>query len=330
MATQQKIKEYTPPQSVDRWSKEKATQIIEMPFGELLDMAHGIHKKEFNANEVQASTLMNIKTGKCPEDCSYCPQSAHYDTDLKSEPLALVDDVIESAKKAKELGATRFCMGAAWRSPSDKDMTSVIGMIKGVKNLGMEACVTLGMLDNNQAKQLKDAGLDYYNHNIDTSEEFYKEIISTRTFSDRMNTINKVQQNDIKVCVGGIIGMGENQDDRISMLLTLANMKKQPESVPINQLIPIPGTPLANQTKVDTFDFIRIIALARILMPQTFVRLSAGREKMSEEMQFLCFFAGANSIFYGDKLLTSSNKDIESDLVLLKKLGMNLKQKNSK
>jgi biotin synthase len=209
-------------------------------------------------------------------------------------------------------------------------MTSVIGMIKGVKNLGMEACVTLGMLDNNQAKQLKDAGLDYYNHNIDTSEEFYKEIISTRTFSDRMNTINKVQQNDIKVCVGGIIGMGENQDDRISMLLTLANMKKQPESVPINQLIPIPGTPLANQTKVDTFDFIRIIALARILMPQTFVRLSAGREKMSEEMQFLCFFAGANSIFYGDKLLTSSNKDIESDLVLLKKLGMNLKQKNSK
>lgn len=304
-----------------KWNFSAAKGIFELPFNELLYEAHTIHKNNFKSNEIQISTLLSIKTGSCPENCSYCPQSAHYKTNLTKQPLMDIEQVIDAAKKAKNAGATRFCMGAAWRGPTNDNLKVVCSMVKAVKDMGLETCVTLGLLQDNQAKELRDAGLDYYNHNIDTSEEFYDKIITTRTFQDRVNTLEQVRSVGLKVCCGGILGMGETTDDRIDMLITLANMSEPPESVPINKLIKVPGTPLAIQEDVSVFDFVRTIALARILMPKSYVRLSAGREQMSDEMQALCFFAGANSIFYGEKLLTTENPVPEKDDQLLSELG---------
>ena len=306
-----------------KWSFEQAKEIINLPFFDLLFKAHSTHRQNFDPNAVQISTLLNIKTGSCPENCSYCSQSAHYNTGLKKEPLFELDTVIEAAKRAKEAGSTRFCMGAAWRGPRDKDLDSVCEMVKEIKKIGLESCVTLGLLEAHQAKKLKEAGVDYYNHNIDTSADYYEKIITTRTFEDRMQTLEHVRESGMKVCCGGIIGMGETQEDHIKMLITLANLDEPPESVPINKLIPIPGTPLAGVEPTDTFDFVRIIALARILMPTSYVRLSAGREGMPDELQALCFFAGANSIFYGEKLLTTDNPNPEKDMKLLHKLNIN-------
>ena len=305
-----------------KWLLQDAKDIFNLPLIELLYKAQTIHKNHFSPNAVQISTLLSIKTGSCPENCSYCPQSAHYKTDLKKEPLMKINDVISIATRAKEAGATRFCMGAAWREPRDEDLALVCEMVSEVKKLGLETCVTLGMLENSQAKQLKNAGLDFYNHNIDTSAEFYDKIITTRTFEDRLNTLELVRQSGIKVCCGGILGMGETNDDRIKMLVLLANLEEQPESVPINKLIKIPGTPLANQKDIDPFDFVRTLALARILMPKSYVRLSAGREQMSDELQALCFMSGANSIFYGEKLLTADNPIPEKDNQLFERLGL--------
>lgn len=271
---------------------------------------------------MQISTLLSIKTGGCPENCSYCPQSAHYPTGLKKEPLMTLEEVVQAAIRAKRSGATRFCMGAAWRGPRDKDLALVCKMIDEVKKLGLESCVTLGLLNDSQAEKLKQAGLDFYNHNIDTAPEFYNKIITTRTFEDRVNTLKSVRKSGIKVCCGGIIGLGETNDDRINMLVFLANLEEPPESVPINRLIKIPGTPLENQDPIDPFDFVRTIALARIMMPKSYVRLSAGRESMSDELQALCFMAGANSIFYGEKLLTTDNPIPEKDHRLFKRLGL--------
>lgn len=304
------------------WTFQEANTLFHLPFSELMYQAQTHHRTHFNPNGVQISTLLNIKTGSCPENCSYCPQSAHYQTGLKKEPLMDVKTVLEAAKRAKMAGSTRFCMGAAWRGPKDKDLEIVCEMISEVKKLGLETCVTLGLLKDSQATTLKKAGLDFYNHNIDTSEAFYDKIITTRTFHDRLDTLQKVRQSGIKVCCGGILGMGETNDDRIHMLLTLANLEEPPESVPINQLIPIPGTPLANESKIDPLDFVRTIALARILMPKAYVRLSAGREKMSDELQSLCFLVGVNSIFYGEKLLTAKNPIPERDDMLLQRLGL--------
>jgi biotin synthase len=284
--------------------------------------AQTTHRHHFDPNTVQISTLLSIKTGRCPEDCSYCPQSAHYKTGLQKEPLMELNDVIEAAKRAKEAGSTRFCMGAAWRGPSEKDLNTVCDMVTEVKKLGLETCVTLGLLKDSQATQLKEAGLDFYNHNIDTSPEFYDQIISTRTFKDRLDTLDKVRQSGVKVCSGGIIGLGETNTDRMGMLVALANLDEPPESVPINKLIKIPGTPLATQSDVDCFDFVRTIALARLLMPKTMIRLSAGREQMSDELQAMCFLAGANSIFYGEKLLTAANPVPEQDHTLFQRLGL--------
>lgn len=306
----------------EKWTLEKAKSIFNLPLNTLLYEAQTIHREHFAPNAVQISTLLNIKTGSCPENCSYCPQSGHYNTGLKKESLMSVEKVLEAAQKAKEAGASRFCMGAAWRGPSEKDLNEVCTMVEKVKALGLETCVTLGLLKDGQASRLQEAGLDFYNHNIDTSEDFYQQIITTRVFQDRIDTIERVRKAGLKVCCGGIIGMGENNDDRMSMLVTLANLDTPPESVPINKLIPIPGTPLANQAEVDSFDFVRVIALCRILMPKSYVRLSAGREQMSDEMQALCFMAGVNSIFYGEKLLTAANPIPEKDESLLKRLGM--------
>jgi biotin synthase len=310
-----------------KWSFEQAKELTNLPFFDLLFKAHSIHRQHFEPNTLQFSTLLNIKTGSCPENCSYCPQSSHYNTGLKKEPLFKLEDVVTAAKRAKEAGSTRFCMGAAWRGPRDEDLDIVCEMVKKVKKLGLESCVTLGLLKKDQAQKLKEAGVDYYNHNIDTSPDFYSQIITTRTFEDRMQTLEYVRESGMKVCCGGIIGMGETQDDHVKMLLTLANLDEPPESVPINKLIPIPGTPLEGANPTDSFDFVRIIALARILMPNSYVRLSAGREDMSEELQALCFFAGANSIFYGEKLLTATNSRPEEDLRLLKKLGLIVQSK---
>lgn len=304
------------------WTFADAETLYYLPFNDLLYRAQTIHREHFDPNTIQTSTLINIKTGLCPEDCSYCPQSAHYNTGLKKEPLMEVDDVVAAAKRAKELGSTRFCMGAAWRGPHAKDLDTVCKMVTEVKKLGLETCVTLGLLKENQAEQLKAAGLDYYNHNVDTSPEFYDQIISTRTFQDRLETLAKVRESGVKVCSGGILGLGETAGDRIGMLVLLANLAEPPESLPINKLIKIKGTPLESQTDVDAFDFVRIVALARILMPNTYVRLSAGREQMSEELQAMCFFAGANSIHYGEKLLTTSNPVPEKDNALFDKLGL--------
>lgn len=304
------------------WTLEEVQSLFALPFNDLMFKAASIHREHFDPNAVQISTLLSIKTGSCPEDCKYCPQSAHYNTGLQKEPLLDVDYVIEQAQKAKEAGASRFCMGAAWRQLHDRDLPKVSAMIKGVKDLGLESCVTLGMLKKEQAESLKEAGLDYYNHNLDTSEEYYDKIISTRTYEDRLNTLQNVRDAGINVCCGGIVGMGESKTDRASLLLTLANMPKHPESVPINQLVQVSGTPLDNVETVDSFDFIRTIAVARILMPTSYVRLSAGREEMNEETQSLCFLAGANSIFYGEKLLTTANPSANEDQALFEKLGI--------
>jgi len=305
-----------------RWNAEVVKEIYDLPFNDLLFRAHTVHRANFDPNTVQLSRLLSIKTGGCPEDCGYCSQSARYPTGLKPSKLMEVERVIAEARKAKEGGATRYCLGAAWRSPKQRDLDTVIEMVKGVKALGLETCVTLGMLSPSQADSLAEAGLDYYNHNIDTSERFYKEIITTRSFADRLETLGHVRQAGIKVCSGGILGMGETVDDRIDMLVTLANLPVPPESVPINMLIPMPGSKLADAPPVDPIEFIRIIALARILMPQSHVRLTAGRTEMTDEMQALCFFAGANSIFVGDTLLTAANPGDDRDSSLLRRLGL--------
>ena len=304
------------------WTEAEAAALYAMPFNDLLFRAQTVHRENFDPNRVQLSRLLSIKTGGCPEDCGYCSQSAHAPTGLKASKLMEVERVVDEARKAKAGGATRYCLGAAWRSPKQRDLDSVIAMVQGVKALGMETCVTLGMLSPSQAGELAAAGLDYYNHNIDTSERFYQEIITTRSFADRLETLDHVREAGIKVCAGGILGMGETADDRIDMLLTLANLPVPPESVPINMLIPMPGTKLADVAPVDPIDFIRVIALARILMPQSHVRLTAGRTKMTDEMQALCFFAGANSIFVGDTLLTAANPGDDRDSSLLRRLGL--------
>jgi len=305
------------------WTREELRALFALPFPELLFRAQSVHRMHFDPREVQISTLLSIKTGGCPEDCAYCPQSASYETGVKANKLMDVDAVLADAKAARDAGATRFCMGAAWRSPKDKDLESVCEMIEGVKALGMESCVTLGMLTGEQAIRLKDAGLDYYNHNIDTSPEYYNEIITTRTYEDRLNTLANVRDAGIHVCCGGIVGMGEELEDRVGMLHTLATLPVHPESVPINMLMQVEGTPVSKGQSLDPLDFVRTIAAARIAMPKSMVRLSAGRENMSEEAQALCFIAGANSIFYGPKLLTTANPKQDQDRQLLAKLGMN-------
>lgn len=294
-----------------------------MPFFELLFQAQQIHRQHFDPQQVQVSTLLSIKTGACPEDCKYCAQSARYKTGLETERLMEVQQVLESAKKAKQAGSTRFCMGAAWRNPRERDMPYLEMMVKEVKSLGMETCMTLGMIDDNQAQRLAEAGLDYYNHNLDTSPEYYGNIITTRTYQDRLDTLDNVRSAGIKVCSGGILGLGEKVSDRAALLVQLANLPKPPESVPINMLMKVEGTPMADNEDVDAFDFIRTIAVARIMMPTSYVRLSAGREYMNEQTQALCFMAGANSVFYGCKLLTTPNPDENKDLALFKKLNIN-------
>ena len=307
----------------NNWNLEEINALFNMPFNDLLFMAHSIHREIFDPNQVQVSSLLNIKTGACSEDCSYCSQSSKYDTGLEREELMQVEQVLLQAKEAKDNGASRFCMGAAWRNPTDKSLDKVIPMIKGVKELGMEACVTLGMLTQEQAIMLKEAGLDYYNHNIDTSKENYTNVVTTRIFQDRLDTLEAVQNADINVCSGGILGMGETQTDRASMLQSLANLETHPDSVPINLLVPIPGTPFENIEPPSESEFVRTIAVARILMPKSVVRLSAGRLEMGEGMQALCFFAGANSIFYGDQLLTTGNPTVDNDQLLFDRLGIN-------
>lgn len=304
------------------WSLAEVTTLFNLPFADLIFKAQGTHREYFDPNAVQVSTLLSIKTGGCPEDCAYCPQSSHFDTGVKADKLMDVKAVVEEAKKAKAAGASRFCMGAAWRSPKDRDVEKVATLIREVKALGLETCATLGMLEPAQAKTLKGAGLDYYNHNLDTSQEFYSEIITTRTYQDRLDTLQNVRDAGMNVCCGGIVGMGETMEDRASMLCTLANMPQHPESVPINMLVQVKGTKLAGLGRVEPLDFVRTIAVARILMPKSFVRLSAGREEMSEEMQALCFLSGANSIFYGEKLLTTSNPQTDNDNALFARLGL--------
>lgn len=303
-------------------TKEEVLVLFNLPFNDLLFKAHQIYRENFNPNSIKVSQLLSIKTGSCPEDCAYCPQSAHYNTGLKKEPLMTVDDVLEKARQAKENGATRFCMGAAWRNPRDEELDQVIEMIKGVKAMGLETCATLGLLKKQQAEKLKSAGLDYYNHNIDTAEEFYPAIITTRCFEDRLETLEYVRESGMKVCCGGILGMGETVDHRASMLATLANLPTPPESVPLNLLLRAKGTPLENNPDLDIFDFIRTIAVTRILMPKSYVRISAGRTEMTDEAQALCYFAGANSIFCGEVLLTLGNPAIQKDAILFDKLGL--------
>ncbi len=310
------------PQESTAWSAEAVLDLFELPFTELLFRAHEVLRANFDPTAVQRSTLLSIKTGNCSEDCGYCSQSKRHKTELQNQNLMSLDDVVSAAKAAKEKGAGRFCMGAAWRGPKTKDMGPVLSMIRAVKALGLETCVTLGMLKDDQAEQLKEAGLDYYNHNLDTAPEFYKEVVTTHTYQDRLDTLQSVREAGLKICSGGIIGMGESRQHRASLIAQLASLDPQPESVPINNLVPIPGTPMAGNDAVDIFDFIRTIAAARITMPHSFVRLSAGREQMSEAEQALCFMAGANSIFYGDQLLTTSNPQIASDNALLEKLGL--------
>jgi len=305
------------------WSKQEVQALFDMPFNDLMFEAQTVHRKNFNANEVQVSTLLSIKTGACPEDCKYCSQSARYKTDIDKERLMAVEKVLEAAEKAKQQGSTRFCMGAAWRNPKERDMPLVVDMVKGVKAMGLETCMTLGMLDEAQADELQEAGLDYYNHNLDTSPEHYNQIITTRTYQDRLDTLGNVRKAGMKVCSGGIVGLGEQAKDRISLLTQLANLAPQPESVPINMLVKVEGTPLADVDDLDHFDFIRCIAAARIMMPKSHVRLSAGRSEMNEQMQAMCFLAGANSIFYGCKLLTADNPETNADVTLFKKLGIN-------
>ncbi len=304
------------------WTVADVAALFELPFNDLLFRAQQVHREHFDANAVQLSTLLSIKTGGCEEDCAYCPQSAHFDTGLKAEKLIPLQEVMEAARAAKANGATRFCMGAAWRSPKPRHLEAIGEMISEVKALGLETCLTAGMLEDGQAEQLKEAGLDYYNHNLDTAPEFYGQIITTRTYQDRLDTLDRVRQQGLKVCSGGIVGMGETRRQRAGLIVQLANLDPYPESVPINNLVQVEGTPLAGVAPLDPLEFIRTIAVARITMPRAMVRLSAGREEMPETMQALCFLAGANSMFYGDKLLTTSNPQAEKDRALLDRLGM--------
>lgn len=304
------------------WSTDEIEQLFNLPFNDVLFHAQQVHRSHFDPNQVQVSTLLSIKTGRCPEDCGYCPQSVRYDTEVENEALLPLEEVLEQAQAAKAKGSSRFCMGAAWRSPKDRDLDQVIEMVKEVKALGLETCLTLGMLTEAQTQQLKQAGLDYYNHNLDTSPEFYGDIITTRTYQDRLDTLQHVRDAGMHVCCGGILGMGESRQDRIGLMQQLANQPQHPESVPINMLVKVEGTPLENAEDLDPIEFVRSIAVARILMPASHVRLSAGRETMSDEMQALCFLAGANSIFYGEKLLTTPNPAADQDRLLFERLGL--------
>lgn len=306
------------------WTKEEVSALFELPLPELMFRAQTAHRTYFDPTKIQVSTLLSIKSGGCPEDCAYCPQSSRHEQKIKADRLMAIETVLKSAKEAKAEGATRFCMGAAWRSPKDHDLETVCAMIEGVKDLGLETCVTLGMLNQQQTDKLKKAGLDYYNHNLDTSKEHYEKIISTRTYQDRLDTLAFVRDAGIKVCCGGILGMNEEEADRASMITTLANLPKHPESVPINLLIRVKGTPLENATPIDPLDFIRTIAVTRIIMPTSYVRLAAGRTEMSAEMQTLCYLAGVNSIFLGERLLTCPNPEKSNDLTLFSKLGLQI------
>jgi biotin synthase len=304
------------------WSLDEISALLDQPFNDLLFRAQSVHRANFDANRVQVSTLLSIKTGACPEDCGYCSQSAQHDTGLERERLLPLNEVMEAARAARDKGSTRFCMGAAWRNPTDRNLDQVIEMIEGVRDLGMETCVTLGMLTDDQAHRLADAGLDYYNHNLDTSPEFYGKVITTRTFQDRLETLDHVRRAGIRLCSGGILGMGESRRDRASMLRQLANLPEHPESVPINLLVQVEGTPLYGVEDLDPFELVRTISVARILMPRSYVRLSAGRSEMSDELQALCFLAGANSVFYGERLLTTPNATSDHDERLFERLGL--------
>ena len=311
------------------WQVTEVRALFDLPFNDLLFQAHTAHRAHFDPNRIQLSTLLNIKSGGCPEDCAYCPQSIRFDTNVSAEPVLPLEQVLQAAARAKAAGATRFCMGAAWRAPKDRDLEQVIPLIEGVRAQGLETCVTLGMLTSAQVDKLRDAGLDYYNHNLDTSPEYYGNIISTRTYDDRLNTLARVRDAGIKVCCGGIVGLGEGTQDRSELLRTLANLPSHPESVPINLLVRVAGTPLADAEPVHPIDFVRTIATARILMPASHVRLSAGRTNMTDELQALCFFAGANSIFYGEQLLTTANPDVSNDQQLFARLGLSSDQQNA-
>lgn len=304
------------------WSRAEVLRLFELPFNDLLFRAHSAHRAHFPPNEVQISTLLSIKTGACPEDCKYCPQSVRYDTGLEREALLDLDTVREAARAAREGGASRFCMGAAWRRPKDRDLDRVIDMVHAVREEGLETCLTLGMLTGPQAERLRAAGLDYYNHNLDSSPEYYREVITTRTYDDRLDTLEHVREAGLKVCCGGIVGMGESRDDRAGLVVALANLPEHPQSVPINHLVRVPGTPLDDVEAIDPLEFVRTIAVARIVMPASVVRLSAGRLEMSDELQALCFFAGANSIFYGERLLTTDNPAARRDRAMLERLGL--------
>ncbi|MCU7373718.1 biotin synthase BioB [Paucibacter sp. O1-1] len=321
------IQTLTPTSDADRrnakpWTVNEVAALFELPFNDLLFRAQTVHREHFDANAVQLSTLLSIKTGGCEEDCKYCPQSAHFDTGLKAEKLLPLDEVLEAARAAKANGATRFCMGAAWRAPKERHLEQIGDMVREVKAMGLETCLTAGMLADGQAEQLREAGLDYYNHNLDTAPEFYGQIITTRTYQDRLDTLDRVRGVGLKVCSGGIVGMGETRRQRAGLIVQLANLDPYPESVPINNLVQVEGTPLAGTAALDPFEFVRTIAVARITMPRAMVRLSAGREEMPESLQAMCFLAGANSMFYGDKLLTTSNPQAEKDRALLDRLGM--------
>ena len=305
-----------------RWPVEAVQQLLDMPFMDLMHQAQTVHRENWPAGEIELATLLSVKTGGCPENCGYCPQSAEFDTGVKAEKLMSVEEVTRAAKAAQDAGATRFCMGAAWRAPKDRDIEKMNELIGAVKGLGMQTCATLGMLQPHQAESLRDAGLDYYNHNLDTAPEYYKDVVSTRQYQDRLDTLAAVRGAGISVCCGGIIGMGETEVHRAGLIAQLANMEPYPESVPINSLVPVPGTPLADSDPVDPLDFVRVIAVARITMPKARVRLSAGRQQLGEAVQTLCFMAGANSIFYGDKLLVTGNPDVEADTSLMRKLGL--------
>ena len=305
-----------------RWPVEAVQSLLDLPFLDLLHRAQSVHRENWPAGEIELATLLSVKTGGCPENCGYCPQSAEFDTGVKAEKLMSVEEVTRAAKAAQDAGATRFCMGAAWRAPKDRDIEKMNELIGAVKGLGMQTCATLGMLQPHQAASLRDAGLDYYNHNLDTAPEYYKDVVSTRQYQDRLDTLAAVRDAGISVCCGGIIGMGETEVHRAGLIAQLANMEPYPESVPINSLVPVPGTPLADSEPVDPLDFVRVIAVARITMPKARVRLSAGRQQLGEAVQTLCFMAGANSIFYGDKLLVTGNPDVQADITLMRKLGL--------
>ncbi|EGI76234.1 biotin synthase BioB [Hylemonella gracilis] len=310
----------------ERWSLDAIEALLHLPFPELLHRAQTVHRAHFDPTQVEFATLLSVKTGGCPEDCGYCPQSASYETGVKASKLMELQEVLFAAQRAKDAGATRFCMGAAWRAPKDRDVEKIAELVRGVKDLGLETCATLGMLDEGHAEQLRDAGLDYYNHNLDTAPDFYGDIISTRDYQDRLDTLARVRQAGVKICSGGIVGMGETVRHRAGLIAELANLDPYPESVPINNLVRVEGTPLADQDPLDPFDFVRTIAVARITMPKARVRLSAGRQQMGDGIQALCFLAGANSIFYGDKLLVTGNPDTDADLQLLNRLGMRAAQ----